>query len=76
MGSACGTPQYTNYTVGFADCLDYIFYQDDSFDVEQVWKNIMLSSKKYWFLLDVRSLRNGYWFALKMIYYLIYLKNV
>lgn len=36
MGSACGTPQYTNYTVGFADCLDYIFYQDDSFDVQQV----------------------------------------
>lgn len=34
LKSACGTPQYTNYTPGFADCLDYIFYQTDVFDVK------------------------------------------
>uniref|UniRef100_A0A1B6D1I8 2',5'-phosphodiesterase 12 n=1 Tax=Clastoptera arizonana TaxID=38151 RepID=A0A1B6D1I8_9HEMI len=36
LASACGTPKYTNYTVGFADCLDYIFYQVDRLKVEQV----------------------------------------
>ncbi len=36
MESACGTPQYTNYTKGFADCLDYIFYQTDNLTVSQV----------------------------------------
>lgn len=34
--SACGTPKYTNYTVGFKDCLDYIFYEKDNFNVTQV----------------------------------------
>ena len=27
LDSACGTPEYTTYTIGFKDCLDYIFYQ-------------------------------------------------
>lgn len=36
LGSACGTPEYTNYTPSFADCLDYIFYQKDNLQVEQV----------------------------------------
>lgn len=36
VASACGTPKYTNYTVGFADCLDYIYYQTDRLQVEQV----------------------------------------
>ncbi|XP_012265656.2 2',5'-phosphodiesterase 12 [Athalia rosae] len=36
FASACGTPQYTNFTVGFADCLDYIYYQTDRLKVEQV----------------------------------------
>lgn len=34
--SACGTPEYTNFTAGFADCLDYIFYETDMLDVLQV----------------------------------------
>ncbi|XP_037824634.1 2',5'-phosphodiesterase 12 [Lucilia sericata] len=33
--SACGTPEYTNFTHAFAACLDYIFYQSDRFDVDQ-----------------------------------------
>ncbi|XP_075211300.1 2',5'-phosphodiesterase 12 [Lycorma delicatula] len=36
LASACGTPKYTNFTVGFADCLDYIFYQTDRLAVKQV----------------------------------------
>jgi len=36
LDSAAGTPQYTNYTVGFKDCLDYIFYDKSTFSVEQV----------------------------------------
>ncbi|KAK7016428.1 Endonuclease/Exonuclease/phosphatase [Halocaridina rubra] len=36
MDSACGCPPYTNYTVGFNGCLDYIFYQTDKFTVKQV----------------------------------------
>ncbi|KAF4518026.1 hypothetical protein B566_EDAN009259 [Ephemera danica] len=36
LESACGTPKYTNFTAGFADCLDYIFYQTDSLQVQQV----------------------------------------
>ncbi|XP_026487733.2 2',5'-phosphodiesterase 12 [Vanessa tameamea] len=36
LDSACGTPQYTNYTEGFADCLDYIFYEKNNLKVEQV----------------------------------------
>ncbi|KAH8302544.1 hypothetical protein KR044_008133 [Drosophila immigrans] len=35
MVSACGTPQFTNYTTLFAACLDYIFYQSDSFNLLQ-----------------------------------------
>ena len=33
MDSACGTPKYTNYTAGFKDCLDYIYYQTDNITV-------------------------------------------
>uniref|UniRef100_A0A1A9WA61 2',5'-phosphodiesterase 12 n=1 Tax=Glossina brevipalpis TaxID=37001 RepID=A0A1A9WA61_9MUSC len=36
MQSACGTPKYTNFTHTFAACLDYIFYQSDRLEVEQV----------------------------------------
>ncbi|XP_068201007.1 2',5'-phosphodiesterase 12 [Palaemon carinicauda] len=36
MDSACGLPAYTNYTVGFYGCLDYIFYQTDKFIVKKV----------------------------------------
>lgn len=34
--SACGCPEFTNYTVGFSACLDYIFYQTDKLKVSQV----------------------------------------
>ncbi|XP_077292174.1 2',5'-phosphodiesterase 12 [Arctopsyche grandis] len=36
LASACGTPEFTNFTVGFADCLDYIFYNKECFDVVQI----------------------------------------
>ena len=36
MDSACGTPKYTNYTIGFKDCLDYIYYQTDNISVTNV----------------------------------------
>lgn len=36
MISACGTPPFTNYTVGFQACLDYIFIQNDKFKVTKV----------------------------------------
>ncbi|CAG9858960.1 unnamed protein product [Phyllotreta striolata] len=36
LASACGTPKYTNYTSGFSDCLDYIFYETDNLEVSQV----------------------------------------
>lgn len=36
LGSACGTPPYTNYTAEFADCLDYIYYEKLNLEVEQV----------------------------------------
>jgi len=36
LNTATGTPKYTNYTIGFKDCLDYIFYDENSFSVEQV----------------------------------------
>ncbi|KAJ8979548.1 hypothetical protein NQ317_017696 [Molorchus minor] len=36
LGSACGTPKYTNFTAGFADCLDYIFYEKSNLAVTQV----------------------------------------
>lgn len=37
MDSACGTPPFTNYTVGFSGCLDYIYYQTDSLFVKEVF---------------------------------------
>ncbi|KAK2582431.1 hypothetical protein KPH14_004741 [Odynerus spinipes] len=36
FASACGTPLYTNYTPDFSGCLDYIFYEKNKFEVEQV----------------------------------------
>ncbi|XP_066157829.1 2',5'-phosphodiesterase 12 [Euwallacea fornicatus] len=36
LGSACGTPEYTNFTASFADCLDYIYYDKSSLTVSQV----------------------------------------
>ncbi|KAM4652768.1 2',5'-phosphodiesterase 12 [Discoglossus pictus] len=36
LSSACGEPAYTNYVGGFHGCLDYIFIDSDSIDVEQV----------------------------------------
>ncbi|CAH2066567.1 unnamed protein product, partial [Iphiclides podalirius] len=36
LGSAGGTPKFTNYTAGFAGCLDYIFYDKSTLVVEQV----------------------------------------
>lgn len=36
LASACGTPKYTNYTAGFADCLDYIFYDKSNLTVTEV----------------------------------------
>ena len=36
MDTACGTPKYTNYTIGFKDCLDYIFYETNRFRVSEV----------------------------------------
>lgn len=29
--SACGTPQFTNFTAGFTECIDYIWFQTDAF---------------------------------------------
>ncbi|KAK3909043.1 2',5'-phosphodiesterase 12 [Frankliniella fusca] len=37
LDSACGTPPFTNYTVGFSGCLDYIYYQTDSLQVKEVY---------------------------------------
>jgi len=34
--SAAKTPQFTNYTQGFKDCLDYIFIEEEMLEVEQV----------------------------------------
>lgn len=36
IASAYGAPQYTNFTVGFAACLDYIFYETDKLKVNQL----------------------------------------
>ncbi|XP_063838831.1 2',5'-phosphodiesterase 12 isoform X1 [Ostrinia nubilalis] len=36
LASACGTPPCTNYTAGFAGCLDYIYYEKACFQVVQV----------------------------------------
>lgn len=34
--SACGIPNYTNFTAGFRACLDYIFYQTNNLLVKEV----------------------------------------
>ena len=34
--SAAGTPEYTNYTMGFKDCLDYVWVERENFLVTQV----------------------------------------
>lgn len=46
LASACGTPPFTNFTAGFADCLDYIYYEMSNLEVEQValTNNIMFLS--------------------------------
>lgn len=36
LDTACGTPEFTTYTIGFKDCLDYIFYQKDKLEVTSV----------------------------------------
>lgn len=36
LSSACGTPEYTNYTPTFSGCLDYIYYERENLGVEQV----------------------------------------
>nr|ACH92481.1 FI09011p [Drosophila melanogaster]AOQ13855.1 CG31759-PC [synthetic construct] len=36
MASAYGAPEYTHYTTLFAGCLDYVFYQNDRFEVLKV----------------------------------------
>ncbi|KAF8774889.1 2' like protein [Argiope bruennichi] len=36
LDSACGTPEYTNYTAEFKGCLDYIFYNKDILKVTDV----------------------------------------
>nr|CAD7597968.1 unnamed protein product [Timema genevievae] len=36
LGSAYGTPAFTNFTAGFVGCLDYIFYQIDQLEITQV----------------------------------------
>jgi 2',5'-phosphodiesterase len=42
LDSAYGKPEFTNFTEGFAGCLDYIFYQHDQLDVTQVWLLLLL----------------------------------
>ncbi|XP_065077061.1 2',5'-phosphodiesterase 12 [Ochlerotatus camptorhynchus] len=34
--SACGCPKYTNYTVGFQACIDFIYYQCEALRVNDV----------------------------------------
>lgn len=36
IASAYSKVPYTNYTAGFKDCLDYIFYETDDLKVVQV----------------------------------------
>lgn len=36
MGSAYNNPKYTNFTTGFAACLDYIFFEKNKLRVVQV----------------------------------------
>lgn len=33
LASACGFPEYTNYTLNFNGCLDYIFYDQRKLQV-------------------------------------------
>lgn len=56
LSSACGTPQYTNFTQAFDGCLDYIFYDASVLDVtevvpfpshEQVTEHIALPNKVF-----------------------------
>ncbi|XP_023221224.1 2',5'-phosphodiesterase 12-like [Centruroides sculpturatus] len=35
LASACGYPEYTNFTTGFKGCLDYIFYDTNNLEVEE-----------------------------------------
>lgn len=37
LASACGTPDYTNYTPDFQGCLDYVFVDADQLQVEKVY---------------------------------------
>ena len=34
--NACGTNQYTNYTAGYCGVLDYVFFDSDNLELEQV----------------------------------------
>ena len=34
--SACGLPKFTNYTVGFQECLDYIYHQTNKLKVTKI----------------------------------------
>lgn len=34
--SACGCPKYTNFTVGFKACIDFIYYQSDVLRVNDI----------------------------------------
>lgn len=36
LDTACGRPEYTNYTEGFNGCLDYIFYDKSNLKVLDV----------------------------------------
>lgn len=36
LGSACGTPDYTNYTEEFNGCLDYVFYSKNLLEVTDI----------------------------------------
>lgn len=36
LDSACGTPEYTNFTLTFKDCLDYIFFDKENMEVREV----------------------------------------
>ncbi|PRD32059.1 UNVERIFIED_CONTAM: Pde12 [Trichonephila clavipes] len=36
LDTACGTPEYTNYTQDFHGCLDYIFYSKNNLEVTDV----------------------------------------
>nr|CAD7399154.1 unnamed protein product [Timema cristinae] len=47
LGSAYGTPAFTNFTAGFAGCLDYIFYQIDQLEITQVCAAYGLSQYLY-----------------------------